>query len=105
MNMNSALINPPKKIWPFLHEDDNFRPPLGLASLAGSLRDNKIDLSVIDCCASKIGWKSLRKILLKEKPKIVCAGDMTYYAKEIIQLSRLVKCIIHRRRSALQLLY
>jgi len=90
------LVRCPKYMWPWVNESDNFLLPLGLPSIAASLRNKKIpgvELKIIDCPPLKIGWKSLEKILIEEKPDIVGAGEEALYHHESIRLFHLSKKI------------
>lgn len=89
------LVRPPRYLWPFINESDNFLLPLGLPCIAGAIRARmpEIEVKVIDCPPLKIGWKSLRRILEEERPDVVGAGDETLYHHEAVKLFELVKGI------------
>lgn len=87
------LVRPPRCLWPFINESDNFLLPLGLPCLAAALRKNLPDVivKIIDCPPLKIGWKSLEKILREEKPDLVGAGEEALYSQEAVRLFHLAK--------------
>ena len=87
------LVRPPRYLWPFINESDNFLLPLGLPCIAAAIRKSlpEIEVKIIDCPPLKIGWKSLRDILEKEKPDIVGAGEEALYQHEAARLFRLAK--------------
>lgn len=87
------LIRPPRCIWPFVNESDNFLLPLGLPCIAAAIREKlpQVEVKIIDCPPLKIGWKSLRDILEKENPDIVGAGEEALYHHEAVRLFKLAK--------------
>lgn len=88
-----CLIRPPRCLWPFVNESDNFLLPLGLPCIAAAIREKlpQVEVKIIDCPPLKIGWKSLRDILEKEKPDIVGAGEEALYHHEAARLFKLAK--------------
>ncbi|MFA5272246.1 MAG: radical SAM protein [Candidatus Omnitrophota bacterium] len=88
-----VLVRPPRQLWPFINESDNFLLPLGLPCIAASAREAFPDLvvKIIDCPPLKIGWESLRKILEEEKPDMVGAGEEALYHLEASRLFSLAK--------------
>ncbi len=87
------FIRPPRCMWPFVNESDNFLLPLGLPCLAAVLRKEfpEIQVKIIDCPPLKIGWKSLERILREENPDMVGAGEEALYSHEAVRLFRLAK--------------
>jgi radical SAM superfamily enzyme YgiQ (UPF0313 family) len=87
------LVRPPRKLWPFINESDNFLLPLGLPCIAAAVREGFPDMQVkiIDCPPLKIGWNSLRNILEEERPDIVGAGEEALYHLEAGRLFSLAK--------------
>lgn len=87
------LVRPPRELWPFINESDNFLLPLGLPCIAAAIREsfNAIEVKIIDCPPLKIGWNSLKKILQEEKPDIVGAGEEALYHHEAVRLFELAK--------------
>jgi anaerobic magnesium-protoporphyrin IX monomethyl ester cyclase len=94
MNMKKIiLVRPPRYLWPFINESDNFLLPLGLPCLAASIRTRlpQMEVKIIDCPPLKIGWKTLGKILQEENPDIVGAGEEALYHHEAVRLFKLAK--------------
>lgn len=87
------LVRPPRYLWPFINESDNFLLPLGLPCIAAAIREKLpyIEVKIIDCPPLKIGWSSLRDILQAEKPDIVGAGEEALYHYEAVRLFKLTK--------------
>ncbi len=73
--MKVLLIQPPRYYWPYISEGDNYLLPQSLPCLAAVLRENKINVKVIDCLPLHIGWNSLAKIIKEEKPDVVGIGE------------------------------
>lgn len=86
------LVRPPRYLWPFINESDNFLLPLGLPQVAASIRRLEgIEIKIIDCPPKKIGWSSLRQIIENEKPDLVGAGEETLYHHEAVRLFSMCK--------------
>ncbi|MFA4989408.1 MAG: cobalamin-dependent protein, partial [Candidatus Omnitrophota bacterium] len=87
------LVRPPRYMWPFINESDNFLLPLGLPCLAAAIREKypHIEVKIIDCPPLKIGWKSLKENLERENPDIVGAGEEALYQHEAGRLFKLAK--------------
>jgi len=87
------LVRPPRLLWPWVNESDNFLLPLGLPCIAAALRENlpHLEMKIIECPPLKIGWKSLRDILIRERPTIVGAGEEALYHHEAVKLFKLAK--------------
>lgn len=92
--MKVLLVKPPRKLWPYLNEDDNFLLPQALPCLAAVLREAEINVKAIDCSPLKIGWKSLEIMLRREKPDVVGISEPeTMWSNEGVKLAKLVKKI------------
>lgn len=87
------LVRPPRYLWPFINESDNFLLPLGLPCIASSIRTKliEIEVKIIDCPPLKIGWQALKKLLQEERPDIVGAGEEAIYHNEAVKLFKLAK--------------
>jgi len=87
------LVRPPRYIWPSVNESDNFLLPLGLPCIAAAIREKfpDVEVKIVDCPPLKIGWKSLRGILEKERPDFVGAGEEALYHHEAVRLFKLAK--------------
>ncbi|MDP8296770.1 MAG: radical SAM protein [Candidatus Orphnella occulta] len=87
------LVRPPRYLWPFINESDNFLLPAGLPCIAAAIRAKikTIEVKIVDCPPLKIGWESLRGILKQENADIVGAGEEALYHHEAAKLFRLAK--------------
>ena len=90
------FIRPPRHYWPILNESDNFLLPLGYPSLAAYVRREipEAQITILDCCPMRIGWKSLRYELEIRQPDIVCVGEKVCYAHEGFRALRLAKEVL-----------
>jgi anaerobic magnesium-protoporphyrin IX monomethyl ester cyclase len=91
--MKILFVRPPRYMWPMNSESSSFWQPLGFASMAAVLRENRFDVEILDCLPLKIGWKSLRAEIVKRKPDILCVGDETASYSESARLINLAKSI------------
>lgn len=91
--MKVLLVRTPRYVWPFNSETSAFWQPLGFMSLAGRLETARPDFSIkiIDCAASKIGWKTLFSTLDLNWPDVICLGEETVSSHEAIRLASYVK--------------
>ncbi|MBL7196698.1 MAG: cobalamin-dependent protein [Candidatus Omnitrophica bacterium] len=89
------LVRPPRYLWPFINESDNFLLPLGLPCIAAAIKTrlSDVEVKIIDCPPLKIGWQSLGQILQKENPDVVGAGEEALYHHEAVKLFKLAKDI------------
>ncbi|MBD3310648.1 hypothetical protein GF351_05505 [Candidatus Woesearchaeota archaeon] len=85
------LIRAPRYVSALFGKHDSLMPPLAFLSLAAVLRENDLEVKIIDCSASKIGWKSIRKIIEGQKPDIIGIGEETAFAHEGLRLAELAK--------------
>jgi anaerobic magnesium-protoporphyrin IX monomethyl ester cyclase len=92
--MKVLLVAPPRLLWPFMNEQDNFLLPQSLPCLAAVLREGGIDVKVVDCMPDKVGWKSLARLIDEFRPNVVAAGENhALYASEAIKFIELAKSI------------
>jgi len=85
--MKVLLVAPPRLLWPYMNEQDNFLLPQGLASLAAVLRDDGVEVEVLDCAPEQVGWRSLEERLRRSRPDVVAAGENhALYAHEVVRL-------------------
>ncbi len=92
--MKVLLVAPPRRLWPFMNEQDNFLMPQGLACIAAVLREDGVDVEVIDCMAEKVGWRALEQRIRDARPQVVAAGENhATYASEVMRLVDLVKSV------------
>ncbi len=90
--MRVLLVAPPRLLWPYMNEEDNFLMPQGLASLAAVARDAGFTVKVVDCLPQKVGWASLERAIRDFAPDVVSAGENhALYAGEVIKLVDLAK--------------
>ncbi len=89
------FLRPPRHFWPIINESDNFLLPLGYPCLAAYLRERmkNVEVEILDCCALKVGWKSLERKLTEIKPDVICIGELTVYYKEGLRAFELAKRI------------
>ena len=87
------LIRPPYHLWPIINESDNFLLPLAYPCLGAYLKQKLggVEVKVVDCLPLKIGWKSLRKIIIEERPDVVGVGDKVCYMHEGIKAVKMAK--------------
>ncbi len=92
-NIKIVFVRPPYHLWPIINESDNFLLPLAYPCLGAFLKQRMvgIEVKVIDCLPLKIGWKSLREIIAREKPDVVGVGDKVCYAHEGIKVVQMAK--------------
>jgi len=92
--MKVLLVNPPRYVWPFMNEQDNFLLPQSLPCLAAVLRENEINVKIIDCMPLKMGWKSLEKSIQKESPDAIGVGTSeSLFSNESLRALELAKKI------------
>jgi len=90
--MRVLLVYPPRRIWPFINEGDNYLLPQSLVCLAAYLRERGVDVKIVDCMPLKIGWRSLANLIKSEKPDVVGVGEShAVYIDEALKLVKLVK--------------
>ncbi|MDP8225222.1 MAG: radical SAM protein [Candidatus Lernaella stagnicola] len=81
--MRVLIVRPPKYLWPYMNEQDNFLLPQALVCLGAELRRRGHDVVLLDAMPLKMGWKSLERTIRDLKPQIVAAGDSeTLYQHE-----------------------
>jgi anaerobic magnesium-protoporphyrin IX monomethyl ester cyclase len=88
--MRVMLIEPPKKVWDLM--GDCVTPPLGLAWIAAVLeREEGVQVTVLDCNASEMGWRALRQAIEEQHPDLVGATAMTPYFPPVVRAMRIAK--------------
>ena len=87
------FIRTPRYLWPFNSPSSAFWPPLGFCSLAATLRERfpTLRVSILDCPALKIGWRTLARTLRLDPPDVVCIGEEAVSSPEGRRLARLAK--------------
>ncbi|MCC6157757.1 MAG: cobalamin-dependent protein [Deltaproteobacteria bacterium] len=90
--MRVLYVRPPKYLWPYMNEMDNFLLSQAMVYLGAELRRRGHEVTLLDCGPAKVGWKSLAEIIRKTKPQVVLAGDSeTLYEHECGRVFRLAK--------------
>ncbi len=82
--MKVLLVEPPRKSWELM--GTCVSPPLGLAQLAGVLEAANIEVAIIDCNASEIGWSALGEAIEFSQPSIIGATATTPFFFEALRV-------------------
>lgn len=87
------FIRPPYHLWPIINESDNFLMPLNFPCLSAYLKEKMegVEIKAVDCLPLRVGWRSLREIIIREKPDVVGVGDKVCYYKEGMRAIKLAK--------------
>jgi len=88
------IVKPPRKIWPYLNEEDNFLLPQALPVLGAVIRKNipNTEIKIIDCLPYKIGWKKLIKIIEINQPDFLLLSEPELvWVKEATKLAKITK--------------
>ena len=89
--MKILLVEPPRKTWDIMGRCVS--PPLGLAQLAAVLEAEGINVDIIDCNASEIGWSALGEAIERSQPDIVGATAMTPFLYEALRAMETAKAV------------
>ncbi len=90
--MNIFLIAPPRLYWPYINEQDNFLVQQWMVCLGAVIRNAGYKVTLIDCMAQKIGWKTLESLIKLQKPDVVAVGENhALYANEAVKCLELAK--------------
>jgi anaerobic magnesium-protoporphyrin IX monomethyl ester cyclase len=91
--MKVLFLRPPRHYWPILNESDNFLLPLAYPTLAAYIKRElpSTEITILDCCAHRTGWKSLEQFIRDEKPDVVGIGEKVCFCRESDRAFRLVK--------------
>ena len=77
-----------------MNEDDNFLLPQSLVCLASVLREAGVEVHVLDCMASRIGWKSLERRIREIRPDVIGVGENhALYTEETVRVLELAKAV------------
>jgi len=87
--MKVLLVDPPKPQWRLL--GNAVMPPIGFASLASVLRENDIEVKILDCSATQASWKELRRRIESEHPDILGSGCATCHYEEAKRVFKIAK--------------
>ncbi|MCC6159276.1 MAG: cobalamin-dependent protein [Deltaproteobacteria bacterium] len=89
------FVRAPRKFWVYVNEDDNFWMPLNFPCLSAVLKQHltagEVEIQAIDCCARKIGWTTLARMMRDIRPDVVGFGDETCYSEEGLHVARLAR--------------
>jgi anaerobic magnesium-protoporphyrin IX monomethyl ester cyclase len=98
--MRLLFIRPPKYLWPYMNEQDNYLLPQAVVWLAASARAQGHEVHVLDCMAEQAGWATVARRIEALRPDVVLAGDSeTLYAHETGRLFQLVKQVAPHART------
>ena len=87
--MKVLLVEPPRQSWELM--GTCVSPPLGLAQLAAVLETAGIEVNIIDCNASGIGWQALGKTIEQLQPNIIGATATTPFLFEALRAIQIAK--------------
>ncbi|MCG3173626.1 MAG: Anaerobic magnesium-protoporphyrin IX monomethyl ester cyclase [Myxococcota bacterium] len=89
------FVRPPHHYWPIINQSDNFLCPLNYPTLAAWLRHRLdfVDVEILDCCVSEVGYKSLADEIRRRKPDVVGIGEKVVYANDALRTFRVVKSV------------
>jgi len=92
--MRVLLIAPPRRIWPYINEQDNYLLPQWMACLGAVVREAGLEVRLIDCMPEHIGWRSLAERIRDWRPDVIASGENhALFACEVCRLSELAKTI------------
>jgi anaerobic magnesium-protoporphyrin IX monomethyl ester cyclase len=92
--MRVLFVRPPKYLWPYMNEQDNYLLPQALVCLGAELRRLGHDVTLLDCMPLRMGWTTLERTIRDLRPQVVLAGESeTLYAHESGRVFRLAKAI------------
>ncbi len=90
--MRIAIVQPPRRYWPYVSEGDNYMLPQAMPALAAVLRDAGHEVFVIDCLPIHMGWRSLSEHLKKLDPDVVACGENhALWASEALRFFRMCR--------------
>ena len=92
--MRLLFVRPPKYLWPYMNEQDNYLLPQAIVCLGAQARKQGHEVTLLDCMAEKVGWKTLEHRIRQARPEVVLCGDSeTLYAHESGRVFALAKMI------------
>jgi radical SAM superfamily enzyme YgiQ (UPF0313 family) len=93
--MRVALVQPPRRYWPYVSEGDNYMLPQALPALAAVLRAAGHEVTVVDCLPIHMGWRSLAAFLKQLDPQVVgCGENHALWASEALRFFKLCREVI-----------
>jgi len=87
--MKVLLVEPPRRTWELM--GNYVSPPLGLAHLAAVLEATGIELDILDCNASEIGWSALGETIEQSQPNLIGATATTPFFYEALRVMEIAK--------------
>jgi anaerobic magnesium-protoporphyrin IX monomethyl ester cyclase len=92
--MDLLLIDPPRNYWGFGGGLGLFSQPVGLATLAGFLVNQGVDVEILDCNILGIGWDQLGAEIEERSPKAVgVSSSMTCFVPDAFRCVEIAKQI------------
>ncbi len=90
--MKVLLVQPPRPLWPYINEHDNYLLPQWMVCLGAMLRREGVEVHLLDCMPERLGWRSLEARIRSLRPDIVATGENhSLFASVVIRLVNLVK--------------
>ena len=90
--MRVLLVQPPRPLWPYINEQDNYLLPQWMVCLGAVLREAGLDVRLLDCMPERVGWRSLEARIRALGPDMVCTGENhALFASTVVRLVNLVK--------------
>ncbi len=95
--MRVAIVQPPRRYWPYVSEGDNYMLPQAMPALAAVLRAAGHEVFVVDCLPIHMGWRSLAEHLRKLDPDVVgCGENHALWASEALRFFALCRDVVPR---------
>ncbi|MCB9488000.1 MAG: cobalamin B12-binding domain-containing protein [Deltaproteobacteria bacterium] len=92
--MRVLMVRPPKYLWPYMNEGDNYLLSQAMVYVGAAARAAGHEVTLIDCGPAKMGWKSLERTIREMRPHVVMAGDSeTLYEHETGRVFTLAKSV------------
>ena len=90
--MRVAIVQPPRRYWPYISEGDNYMLPQAMPALGAVLRDAGHEVFLVDCLPIHMGWRSLAEHLKTLDPDVVgCGENHALYASEALRFFQLCR--------------
>ena len=92
--MRVLIVAPPRRIWPYVNEQDNYLLPQWMACLGAVVREAGLQVRLIDCMPEHLGWRSLAGRIRAWRPDVIASGENhALFAGEVCRLVELAKTI------------
>ncbi len=88
--INSPLFRDKNNLY-----DEDSLPPIGLGIIATAMRENGLDVELIDAVASKIPLKELVKIVSQKRPDFICTNVFTTNLELVKEFVALISYSTH----------